>query len=158
MSRVVSTAALQALFATHTDEIFLPLLRITNAAWATDVRLVASDKDIVSNGETFQAFPFNVTLPVESADDVQPSASLRVCAVDRSIIETLRGVTGKLYGYLSFIMESEPDTLIYGESKFIIPVSSYTADVLSASMTAGTTLSEPIPKDTFNPTTFPGAF
>lgn len=158
MSRTISTDLLKELYKTQTDEIFLSLLRLSHPDWGSDIYLVSDSEDVVSNGNTYTSFPFNVSLPTEDAEKPQSSTTLTACAVDRSLIEILRGVSSEITAYLSFTTKSDPDTLIYGESRFIIPSASYTDTTITASLTLEPILSEPIPKDTFTPTQFPGLF
>jgi hypothetical protein len=110
MSRTVSTAFKQAVNAQESGEAELVLLTITHAAISPPIRVVNNTVDIVSNGNTFVAFPFDITLP-EDSDAALPGMRLKISNIDRRIIEALRTITSPATVTLDVILGSAPNTL-----------------------------------------------
>src|SRR5579885_2175455 len=89
VSRALSLAARQAVNAQETGEVFLLLLTLDHDELAAPIRVVNNTVDIVSRGNTYIAYPFQLELPAEDADQIS-SVRLSIDNVDRTIVQSLR--------------------------------------------------------------------
>lgn len=155
MSNTLSAAAVRSLCAQQTDEVFLSLLTIAGTGMST-VRIVANNEAVVSNGETFEPFPFAVVHPADTAEGV-PSVNLQACNVDRQLIAALRAIPSTATVKLETVLASSPDT-IERTFEFTGKQLQYVAEVVRLDLTYEDILNEPIPCDAITAATVPGNF
>jgi hypothetical protein len=108
MARTFSPTMTQAQAAQETGEGEVVLLTLEHASWST-VRLTNHTTAITSNGNTFQSFPFQATLPEES--DREKSAKLTVDNADRRLVSELRTIQTPAQATLQVVLLSDPDTI-----------------------------------------------
>lgn len=157
MSRIVSSAFLDAINASDTTEAFIVLLELDHESLATPIRVVGYDVDVVSNGNTYLAFPFELTLP----DDVPskaPRAKLVIDNVNQSIIQTLRGISTPPSIVIKIVLESDPDTVEVEFNGFSLSHITYDAITIEGSLTLDYLTQEPYPARSFTPSDFRGLF
>ena len=95
MSRAYSSAA-RAEFNALSGDAALILLEIHHSALSVPIRVVNNTEDIISNGETYIAMGFRVTLPDDFEAKI-PRATLSVDNIGRELtqwIETAGGAEG----------------------------------------------------------------
>lgn len=126
MSRPLSTAARTAIYSPETDEVFLVLLRITEASLAEPIRVVHNTEDIVSRGDTYVAFQFAFEFPAETGDAPR-AVRIQLDAVDRQIIEAIRSALGQPTVELEVVLASDPDTVEAGPWVMRLENASYDA-------------------------------
>lgn len=151
-----TTAALRAAFRQETDEVFLIILDIDHPALADPIRVVNNSENIVSNGNTYVAFPFEIRLPDEAED--QPRVTLTIDNVDRVIVDTIRSLTTAPTVSISVILASSPNDIEVGP--FVMTLREVTYDVMTVQgeLTFDDVLNEPFPGDSFIPAHYPGLF
>lgn len=90
----------------------LYLLEITHDQLATPLRVVNDTQDIVSNGDTYTAFAFRVSLP-EDLDRKLPRALLAIDNVGRELTAWLDASSGGQGAQVRLmqVMRDDPDTL-----------------------------------------------
>ena len=115
-SRTLSAALKRQLFTPWRDTDIRPLLTIDHAEFAQPFRFVSGDPNefasLVSNGNTFQTFPFELTLLGD--DEQEPSAVVRIQNVDDRIGSTLLGLPDDAVSItLQVVMRDTPDTIEY---------------------------------------------
>lgn len=155
--RSLSTAAKASLAAQETGEVWLMLLALSNPYFTSTFRYVDNSEAITSNGDTYQSFPFEITLPNEDGESVQ-RARLSLYA-HPDIIEAVRSLRGQLTVEISVIMASEPDTIVTGPISLVLLDIEW--DALTVNGTLGSSiklLDEPTPSDRFNPGSYPTLF
>jgi hypothetical protein len=157
MARVLSAAVLSALMAQDTSEGFVILLTIDHADLAQPIRVCSNQTDLTSNGDVYQAFPFQVNLPSES-DDAPPQVTLSIDNVDRQIVTAVRTISSPPTVDMSVVMLSDPDTVEVGPFTFTLNGVEYDRLTVSGQLGFEQILSQPWPEGTFNPTGFPGLF
>lgn len=158
MARPVSAAFRRAVQARETDEAFLLLLTLTHPSLPTAIRVVNDGVDHVIGLETFQRFPFQVTLAPE-VEDQPPRAQLEICNVDRQIVTALRSVSGDpITVEISMVMASSPTVVEAGPYRFQLRDTSYDAMVVSGTLTYEDILNRPFPPRTMTPAAAPGLF
>ena len=89
--RTISPIATEAIHKTETEEVFLVLLELDHDDFNNPLRLVNNDVDIISNGNLFTAFPFEITLPNDE-ENIIPQAKLKIDNTDRQIVQAIRSI------------------------------------------------------------------
>lgn len=135
------------------------LLRITHPSIAGGViRVTSAGRDVISRGDLYQQFPFDITFPRQS-DDAPPTVKLSICGVDRSVIVAVRSLTGaRAKVALELVHSSDLDTVEIGPLEFDLLDVTYDALIVEGTLGYEDLLNEPYPKDIFGPTTTPGLF
>ena len=160
MSRNTSVSFREAVNSPETSEVFLVLLELSSDEFSSAVdriRLTSDSVATISNGEIYQAFPFELALP-EDTPDALPTASLTIDNVDRTIIQEIRGITGPINVRMMIVLASDPDTIEIDIPDFKLKHITYNALTISGTLTIDSFLSEPFPGDRFVPSLFPGIF
>lgn len=153
--RSYSSAARQNMLATSADEPFLVMLEITHPDLVAPIRVVNDVVDLVSNGNTYIALPFRVTLP----DDIRgqiPTASLEIDNIGRELtrwLEVSGGGQGAKCRILQ-VMRSNPNLI---EFNILLDLTnlSITNEVVSGSLGFVNTLGQVSTTINFTPTTAP---
>ncbi len=155
--RSVSTLMQQAMYASSTKEVVLLLLKISHQNLVAPIRVVNNFEPIVSQGYTWTAYPFEITMPSESDDQI-PIMMLKIDAVDRQIITVIRSLQGPPEITLDVILAAQPDIVEASVQGFKMKSVSYDNLVVEAELRLEEILSEPFPQHAFTPALFPGLF
>ncbi len=152
--RSLSSLALAAGNAAQTGEVVVVLLTITHPTLGTPIRVCSDSVECVSRGNTFLPFPFECNMPRES-DDAPQAVTLRICAVDRSVISAARtAVGGVLTAAMEVVYASTPNVVECGPYNFTIRRATYDAMVLEGELSFEDVLNAKFPKDIFSPALF----
>lgn len=157
MSRSLSTTAKAAIFGSDTGQVFLLLLTISHASLSASLRFVNNYTDIVSNGNTYTAFPFEITLPDDKEESL-PQMRLAIDNVDRQIVNAIRSLTSPPTVTLDVILASAPNTLEASFSGFVLRNVTYGELVVEGALLLEDVLNESFPQHSFTPNTAPGLF
>lgn len=155
--RQLSPVLLRAMFAESTTEVVLALLTISHPNLVDPIRVVNNTEAIISQGYTWAAFPFEITLPNE-ADDELPVMTLKIDNTDRQIVTVVRNLVGAPDITLDLIVASQPDIVEATFTGFKLKNVNYDNLTVEGELRLEEVLSEPYPKDCFTPALFPGAF
>lgn len=156
--RTLTPASLAAMFAPETDEVFLRLLEINHDDWAQPFRLVQNSNDVVSNGNTYSQWPFQIEPPNDSAAEVS-QVTLQLDNVDRTILAALRSVTTFPAVTLFLVLASDKDTVVGDTYVFQMrQVQSYNAHSMACVLLFDAVLAETVPGDRMTPAKNPGLF
>lgn len=155
MPRALSAAAIASLNAQQSGEVWLVLLTISNPG-ITTIRVVNNTEDIVSRGNTYQAFPFEIELPGQDPD-TPASARLRIDNVDKRIVEAVRSITTPPQITIEVVLASQPDTVEIGYSNLTLRSVEYDVNSVRGELTFESIFSEPVTL-TITPNRFPGLF
>lgn len=159
MARTIPTTTVQELNKQSTSIAVLTLLEVTHSALTT-VRIVDNTADVVSNGNTYTAFPFAVTLPADT-DQVAVSAQVRVANATRLLVPHVRTISGsreRALVTLTVVDSTDPDTALVQHAGLELVDLSYDADFMIFSLSIDNFLNEPFPSATFSPRDFPALF
>jgi len=107
--RNLSSSALNSMMnGTESDAVWLVLLELSHPSLVIPYRLVNNTEKIVSNGEDYIAYPFEIIL---SADDGTklPEIQLTIDNVDRSLVETIRTLAEPPKISIKVVLASQPD-------------------------------------------------
>lgn len=160
MARSLPSTVVQAAYSAQTDLLLLALLEIEHPS-ITTIRIVNNTENVVSNGQTFQAFPFSVSLP-PSGPEARPIAKVNVSNVDRQVVQSARSVAGSTAGLVSanlyIVSYDDPDVQLLSYEDYRVQNLNYNSEVLSFDMTLEWFENEPFPAMTFTPGRFRGIF
>lgn len=157
MSRTLSAAAEAALYGPQTGEVFLHLLEIDHADLVAPIRLVDNTEDVVSNGNTYTAFPFAVSLPPDQEGEL-PRVQLVIDNVTQLLIAEVRSISSPFTVSLSVIMASDPDTVEAGPWAFEAKSAEYDVQRMTCTLAYESLLQEPFPYLLYTPGNYPGLF
>lgn len=155
----LSAAADLTLSAEQTDEVWLILLTLTHDDLGVDnpLRFVNNIEDIVSNGDTYIAFPFRLTLPTITPNG-PGEVFLEIDNVDKRIVEGLRSITdGAIAVSLAVIIASDPDTVEFSLPDLVLREAQYDAEKVTGSLRFEDIVVKPI-AESVTPDGFPGLF
>lgn len=115
-SRALSANFKRQLFTPWRDKDIRALLTVDHTVFDVPYRFVSGDPrefaSLVSNGNTFQTFPFELTLL--SDDEQEPRATLRIQNVDDRIGSTLLNLPDEAVSItLQIVMTETPDVIEY---------------------------------------------
>lgn len=157
MSRELTQEGLEALMAQDTEEVFLVLLTLSHPSLLADICVVNNTEDIVSNGVTYIAFPFELTLPNDQyASNVR--SQLRIDNVDRQIVQAIRSINTAPDVSFKIVRAASPDTAEATFPNFKLSNVTYDAQTVSGELVLEEYENEPYPGDDFTPANFPGLF
>jgi hypothetical protein len=156
MARSLSSTAIASANAQQTDEVWLVLLTIAHPSLATPIRVVNNNESIVSRGQTYQWFPFEIELPGEDVDS--PSrARLRIDNVDRTIVNTIRSISTPPTVTLEVVLASAPNVVEVSFSGLSLREVDYDAMSVTGELVFESIFTEPVTL-TMTPARFPGLF
>lgn len=157
MPRSVSQPTKQAIYDQETDEAFLVLLTLSHEDLASPIRVVNNGVDIVSNGDTFQGFPFDINLPSELEAEA-PSAKITIDNVDQQMIVAIQSISSAPAIKLELVRSGDTDTIEAVFDNFKLTSIEYNAESISGTLTIEDFVLEPYPNALFSPANFPGLF
>lgn len=155
MPRTIPPSVRAALLAQETGETLIVLLTITHGSLAQPIRATSDAVDTVSRGETYQRFPFDVSLGEEDGER-PPRAQLQISNVDRRIIESLRNMAEPPTVSIEVIAASDLDTLIAGPWEFVLEEAQADAATVTGTLVYDDFLSAPYPSQAMTPSLTPG--
>lgn len=156
MSRSLSSAAVQSLFTSQTDAVWVMLIAIEHVSM-TNVYVTSDSIDTTHLGQVYSPYPFEMRIPSDQAGS-QPTMELAIDNVDRLLVETVRSLTGTPDVTIKFVLAETPDTIELGPFIFQIINVSYDESVMRATLAYQDVFREPYPSDRFTPVNFPGLF
>lgn len=155
----VSTAALHAMLAQYTDEVFVPLLKIDHASFDSPVCICYNTEQVISNGLTYAPYPFQINLP-DAVGDQMPQVTVTIDNTDLSINDAIRTLSGDAPSVtFSLVLASSPDTIEIGP--LVYSLTSVTADKNTIQGTMGfedDVFNQQIPNPNYTPSNSPGLF
>lgn len=133
------------------------LVTIAHPDMPEPIRVCSDAVDVFSGGNWYVHFPFELDLPRES-EDAPPTVTLRVCNVDRQIVQAVRTYAGEITVTVNLVMASSPDLVEAGPFEFTMREATYDALVVEGTLAFQDVLNEPYPADSFTPSRTPGIF
>lgn len=152
-----STTLQTAINASTTDQAFIMLCEIDHASLSEPIRVANNWQDVVSNGNTYVAFPFEVTLP-DDVTDQMPRPTLKIDNVDLAITDAVRKMVGVATVQLSVVLSSTPDTVEFGPFAMKLRKVEYDAQTVTGELAFDELWGEPFPGDTIGPNLYPSLF
>lgn len=156
MSNTLSPALLAQLYGQDSNDPFLMLLTISHASFTT-LRLVNNTEDIVSNGNTFTAFPFRVNLSVDDGESSR-EVGIEFDNVSLQLIDEIRTVTTPMAVKLEMVLASDPDFIQIEVNDLQIRNITYNKQTVTAKLIMDDFLSTELTSEKYTPTLYPGLF
>lgn len=154
--RSISARALESAFAQETDEVWLTLLTIEHDSLPEPLRFVNNWESIVSRGNVYIAFPFELELPEQDPDSAG-EARIRFDNIDRQIVQTIRAIFEPPEVTLEIILASQPSTIEASFSGLTLRNVEYDANTVSGILRFEDIMAEPVSVQ-MTPQRFPGLF
>lgn len=133
------------------------LVEIAHPDMPEPIRVCNAGQSVFSGGNQYVHFPFELDLPRES-EDAPPTVTLRVCNVDRQIVQAVRTYAGDITVTVNLVMASSPDLVEAGPFELTMREASYDALVVEGVLAFQDVLNEPYPAGSFTPSRTPGIF
>ena len=151
-----TTASLRSsAFAQETEEVWLLLLTITHPDLTDDIRVVQDKQLVTSRGNDYQAFGFDVSLPLD-APDRPPEARIIIDNVSQELIESIRKITDAPAVTIEFIRAADPDTVELSWTNFTLRNIGWNEQRITGVLTHADIITEAFPSDNFTPSSFRG--
>jgi hypothetical protein len=151
----LSATAIHEAFAEHSQVAWYILLDIEHPDLTGTMRFVNSQSDVVSNGNTYSSFPFEIALP--DADGETPQkATLRIDNISREVYAAIWALNPSPTITISVALSSQPDVIEYQTGRLYL--GQVTADevVLEGELIPLQYSRETWPGAVINPARFPG--
>jgi hypothetical protein len=160
MTRELSATADAAIFAPETCEVFIKLIEIDHPDWDEPFRFCQNSNNVVSNGDTYEQFPFTIEPPNDSGNE-SSQVTLLLDNVKRTALLPLRQLaasSNRATVTLKLVLASEPDTVIGDVWEFTLMEIGYNGNVIQCSLLFDDIGNEPFPSDDMSPANNPGLF
>ena len=103
----VSSTVQSEMFAETSGDGYLVALTLDHESFALPIRVVDNTENITRSGDLFVAYPFIIDLPSTDGSK-KPAARLKIDAVDRVIIASIRGANGPISVQIDIIRVEDP--------------------------------------------------
>lgn len=142
---------------TWTAEGDMPLILITidHDDLPSAIRVVNNNENVVSRGEEFIAFPFDIAIP-DSLENAPPSAKLRIDNVSREIGQAIRLIRSPPRITIEIVRMETPDIVEMSFPEMRLRNVRVDALTVSGDLAFEDLTREPYPAHTFSPANFPG--
>ena len=157
MPRSTSATFRAAVYGAQTDEAPLVLITIEHADLPTPIRLSSDVVDTISNGETFIAYPFEISLPDDPHQGIT-RGKFSFENISQDYTAAIRSLTTAPTMRIDIVLASDPDTLEVSYTDFEMTNFEYDVNVISATLSVESFMTEPWPGDSFLPSKFSGIF
>ena len=158
--RVVDVSVLREMLAPQTGHLVVPIITVMHSTLSSPLRYVADTQDLIFNGNTYTAFPFEIKPPDDDEDTV-PDVKLVIDNVGQDLVDLIRQASDPPDVEM-YIVDKAPDGTVQpivgplnfrmngvGYNQEIVEISlGYEVDVLNMSATSVF----------FNPSVAPGLF
>lgn len=148
---------LEAMHAQDSGEVILPLVKLTQADWDDEIRLVPNYEPITHLGQVYDPLAFEISLPDEEEGGV-PVVEWRADNTDRRMVEALRAVDGVVNAEIVLIRASEPDVIEVGPLKVEMRAAQYNDRQISGVMGVEPILERPFGHMALTPKNAPALF
>ena len=158
MRTSLSAAFSAALLPPGSDEIGISLLTIEHPSFSQIYRVCDNNEDVISNGETYKAYAFELAFIDETEGEI-PSHAVVLDNTDLSIFEAIRtaDATQSIKISHQFVLASDPD---YNQLSRTIKYTVASIDVDEQSITGSLVLAvignESVPYFSASPAIWPG--
>ena len=137
------------------SDLYLVLLDIDHPDLAQTISVVNNTVNVISNGTSYIAFPFEIALP-ESPENSPPRAELTISNVGREISQAIRSVGSPPSVTIAVIRQATPDVIEALHVGMKLTGVSYDAQQVSGQLVREALVTEPYPAMTYSPAEFRG--
>lgn len=151
----LSATAIHAAFAEHSQVAWYILLDIAHPDLTSTLRFVNCQSDVVSNGNTYYSFPFEVVLPDSDGENPQ-KAMLRIDNISRDVYAAIWALNPSPTITISVVLSSQPDVVEFQTGRLYVGQVVADEMVLEGELTPLQYNREKWPAGVVNPARFPG--
>lgn len=156
--RQLSQAALQAVLAQDTAEVFIPILKITHPDLASPILLAFNTETVHRSDGDYLPYPFQINIP-EQSDSEAPTVNLTVDNTDLTVNDAIRSLVGLPTVTFSIVLASSPDTVEVGPFELSLQNATATSQTITGTLGFEMGIfSQQVPAQTYVPPTSPGLF
>jgi hypothetical protein len=156
MSALDSDDAREQALAQHNDDPFLVLLTLSHATLAEPIYIVCNRQKLVSRGNTYLAYPFQIELPTDG--DEAPQARITIANVSREIGSALEKLITPPLALIEIVLASAPDDVERSWDQFELSGVTWDAMRMTATLQHRQVWAELYPRYRVTPKDFPGLF
>jgi hypothetical protein len=151
----LSATAIHEAFSENSGVAWHILLDIEHPDLTATLRFVNAYSNVVSNGDTYNSFPFEIVLPDSDGENPQ-RAMLRIDNISREVYAAIWALDPSPSIRISVVLSSQPDVVEYQSGKLYI--NQVTADeiALEGELVPQQYSTESWPGAVVNPERFPG--
>jgi hypothetical protein len=142
--------------ATSSTIVFVALLTFSLPG-RDSLRVCNNSVDVVSRGQTFTAFPFQIVLPNDDSEKL-PTVSLKIANVSGEIMDFIRGLPEAPNLLLEIVTDVDFDVVEKSVGFLTMNVIGYNALDITGSLTVENILSRRFPAGDYSPVEFPALF
>jgi hypothetical protein len=157
MPRAFSSLAQAALQSTATNEAFIPLVTITHDPTGDVFRVCRNSEPITSRGQVFAAYGFDLTLPVESGEEIG-NVTFVLDNADMLLVDMVRRISDPAHFLIEVVLASAPDNVEYSVADLLLREVSWDANKINGKLMLDDVLNQQFPKDVFDPIQYAGLF
>ena len=157
MSRTLSAAAQASINARETGEVWVGMIELTHADFSAPIRLATDSVDVTHNGDVYQAFPFDITLPDEEDEGV-PVVNWMALNASQELTAEFRSVTGPIDGSVFWVLASSPNVIEVGPMELQLRSFEYDAEKMAGSLVIEPVLDAVFGSMAMDNTNAPGLF
>ena len=157
MPNSISPQLLSQIFAQESTDPFLTLITLSHPAWSEDVRIVKNIDNVTSRGLVYQAFPVEITLPVDDGETMR-EVSMNFDNVSLMLIGKFRMVTKDIKVKLEMVLASIPDEVQVSLEDLVIQGIVTNRLRISAKLSLDNFLNTEMTSERYTPKNFPGIF
>lgn len=160
MPRTLTAAGLASIHAQETGDVWVAILELDHPTFAQTIRLVNNDEPVSYGGNTYNPFPFEISLPSD-ADGELPVLDWTAANVSRELVPALRGAAasaGYIQARVAWLRANDPTNLEVGWLDLEIRNIPYNTTSLNGTMSVEPLLDQQFGYKKFDPTVAPGLF
>lgn len=146
-----------AALASSIDAAWLCLLTITDASGGDPLRVVDNTVAVVSRGNTFEPYPFQVMLPADDSEQL-PKVTLNISNLDAAIVEYIRESILAPKIAVELVTSQYPDQVEVSLTFLTLTGVTYDAMTVSGQLDVDTFLTGKFPAEAYTPVQFPALF
>lgn len=155
MSNELSTELKAQIFAQESADPFLTLITLNGPNFV--YRLANNTKDIISNGQTFFAFPMKVRMPSDDGEAVR-DFQIEFDNASLLLIAALRTVTDPIECQIDMVLASMPDVVQITVTDLLIRSIAYDDKKITARIVLDNFLTVGVTSERYTPIAYPGMF
>lgn len=133
------------------------LITINSPEFAQPIRVVNNQVDVVSNGNTFTAMAFDISLAIDDGQTL-PAMTATLDNVDRSLIREIRNLQTAPEFQLDFVLSTDLDNIELSFPEMTVGGISYDIQTIRLSITVSDILNRKWPAEEIMPRNYPGLF
>lgn len=155
MANNLSSEVKAQLFKQESEDPYLTLVTLTGTDFI--YRLVNNSKDIVSNGQTFTAFPMKIKLPVDDGETAR-EFSVEFDNASLLLIQAIRKSTEPIPCKFDMVLASMPDVIQMTTPDLKIAAITYDDNKISAKIVLDNFLTVALTSEKYTPAIYKGIF